>query len=159
MVEHQQPGPAGGAPAISPGRCRERGTERVGYVLSQGRLQDLLIEVEAGIDEVVSATRDRMDALLGAVSSVATDLDLDATLRRIVLAAMDLVDARYGALGVLGPGGELSRFLTVGIDEATQDLIGPLPTAHGVLGVHRAIAGGQLAMMSDVRDAEYAGST
>ena len=116
-------------------RPRDRPGQRVGYVSSQGRLQDLLIQVEAGVDEVLSATRERMDALLGAVVSVATDLDLDGTLARIVQAAMDLVDARYGAVGVRGPGGELSRFLTVGIDEAAQQLIGPLPTGHGVLGV------------------------
>ena len=133
-VQHPQPGPAGRGQGRSPGLDGEPG-QRVGYLLSQSRVQDLLGEVETGIEEVVSATRDRMDALLGAVVSVATDLDLDSTLQRIVQAAMDLVDARYGALGVLGPGGELSRFLTAGIDEATKQRIGPLPTGLGVLGV------------------------
>jgi len=32
---------------------------------------------------------------------------------------VDLVDARYGALGVLGPSGGLSRFIHVRLDEAT----------------------------------------
>ncbi len=107
----------------------------VGYQLSHTRLQNLLIEVEAGVDEILSSTRDRMEALLDAVLSVSTGLDLDSTLRRIVQSAMSLVDARYGALGILDHQGTLSRFLPVGIDEATQDLIGPLPTGHGVLGV------------------------
>ena len=107
----------------------------VGYQLSQTRLQDLLIEVEAGVDDILSTTRDRMDGLLGAVLSISNGLDLDSTLRRIVRAAMDLVDARYGALGVLDDHGSLTRFLPVGIDDATQQLIGPLPTGHGVLGV------------------------
>jgi signal transduction histidine kinase len=48
---------------------------------------------------------------------------------------MDLVDARFGALGVLGPAGELTDFVNVGIDDATRELIGELPTGHGVLGV------------------------
>lgn len=76
-----------------------------------------------------------MDALLDAVLSVSTGLDLDQTLRRIVQAARELVDADYAALGVLDPSGMLSRFIAVGIDERTQDLIGPLPAGHGVLGI------------------------
>lgn len=60
---------------------------------------------------------------------------MDETLRQIVHAAVDLVDARYGALGVLGADGLLTEFVYVGIDDDTRELIGPLPTGHGVLGV------------------------
>ena len=56
-------------------------------------------------------------------------------MRRIVHAAIDLVDARYGALGVVDEGGMLSQFMHVGIDDETRERIGPLPTGHGVLGV------------------------
>ena len=73
---------------------------RVTAGLSQLRLRELLTEVQDRIDEIVS-TRDRMDGLLEAVLAVSTELELDATLRRIVQAAIELVDARYGALGVL----------------------------------------------------------
>jgi signal transduction histidine kinase len=111
------------------------GVARVGQTLTRSRLRELLVEVEAGIEDIVGSTRDRMDALLDAVQSVSSGLDLDATLRRIVQAAMELVDARYGALGVLDQHGMLSRFVPVGIDDATRELIGPLPTGHGVLGV------------------------
>ena len=39
-------------------------------------------------------------------------------LRRIIEAAVDLVDARYGALGVLDETGtRLAEFITVGIDD------------------------------------------
>ena len=41
--------------------------------------------------------------LFSAVVAVAAGLELGATLRRIVQSAVDLVDASYGALGVLGP--------------------------------------------------------
>jgi signal transduction histidine kinase len=90
--------------------------------------------VQGRIEEIVG-TRDRMDGLLEAVLAVSSELELDATLRRIVQAAIDLVDARYGALGVLAPNGMLSRFVYVGIDDETRELIGPLPAGHGVLGV------------------------
>jgi signal transduction histidine kinase len=108
---------------------------RVGAELSQARLSDLLGEVQQRIQDIVDSTRDRMDALLGSVFAVASGLDLDATLRKIVQAAMELADARYGALGVLGADGQLTDFIYIGIDDATRELIGDLPTGHGVLGV------------------------
>ena len=56
--------------------------------------------------------------LLDAVMAIGSDLDLAVTLRRIIEAATTLVDARYGALGVLDPSGAaLSEFITVGIDD------------------------------------------
>jgi two-component system sensor histidine kinase DevS len=73
--------------------------------------------------------------LFSAVVAVAAGLELGATLRRIVQAAVDLVDASYGALGVLGPDGELTQFVHVGIDQATQARIGDLPRGRGILGL------------------------
>ena len=74
--------------------------------------------------------------LLDAVLTVGSDLDLPAMLQRIVEAAVDLVDARYGALGVLDDSRtRLAQFLTVGIDEETHKAIGHLPEGHGILGL------------------------
>ena len=68
--------------------------------------------------------------------TVGTDLDLPAMLRRIVEAAVDLVDARYGALGVLDENGSrLAQFITVGLDDETYKAIGHLPEGHGILGL------------------------
>jgi hypothetical protein len=53
----------------------------------------------------------------------------------IVDAAMTLVDALDGALGVLGTEGGLSEFVAIGIDEETRKLIGPLPQGKGILGL------------------------
>jgi GAF domain-containing protein len=79
--------------------------------------------------------RHRLGELLRAVMTVGSDLDLDATLRRIVEAAVSLVDARYGALGVIDEAGTgLSQFITVGVDEVTHEAIGALPKGHGLLG-------------------------
>ena len=73
--------------------------------------------------------------LFSAVVAVAAGLELGATLRRIVQAAVDLVDATYGALGVLGPDGRLTEFVHVGVDQATQGEIGELPQGRGILGL------------------------
>jgi signal transduction histidine kinase len=74
--------------------------------------------------------------LLDAVLSVGSDLDLPAMLRRIVEAAVALVDARYGALGVLDDSHtRLAQFITVGIDDEARRAIGDLPEGHGILGL------------------------
>ena len=49
-------------------------------------------------------------------------------LRRIIESAVELVDATYGALGVLDETGtKLAQFITVGIDEKDHHKIGHLP--------------------------------
>jgi two-component system, NarL family, sensor histidine kinase DevS len=74
--------------------------------------------------------------LLDAVLVVGSDLELTAVLTRLVESAVDLVDARYGALGVLDDAGTgLARFITVGVDAATRARIGPPPKGLGILGL------------------------
>lgn len=74
--------------------------------------------------------------LLDAVMTVGSNLSLPLVLRRIVETATDLVDARYGALGVLDETrSRLAEFITVGIDEADARRIGHLPEGHGILGL------------------------
>ncbi|TFD54572.1 GAF domain-containing protein [Cryobacterium frigoriphilum] len=79
--------------------------------------------------------QERMRGLLAAVISVAEDLSLEAVLERVVSSACELVQARYGALGVIGGDNGLSHFITVGFDEETVKLVGDLPVGHGVLGL------------------------
>src|SRR3954471_17780104 len=98
------------------------------------RLDDLLAELQVRL-EAVLATRDRVHALLEAVVSIGSDLDLETVLRRIVEAATTLVDARYGALGVIGKGGRLVQFITVGVGEEEIARIGHWPHGHGILGL------------------------
>ena len=125
------------------------GVARLAETLSQLRLRELLGHVQDRIEEIVS-TSDRMDGLLEAVLAVSSGLELDATLRQIVRAAIDLVDARYGALGVLADDGSLSQFVYEGIDDATAQLIGPLPIGGGVLGV--VIEEGKPLRLDDIAD-------
>jgi signal transduction histidine kinase len=97
------------------------------------RLDTLLRELVDRAEDVLDV-EDRLHRLLDAVMSVASDLSLPDTLRRIVELAADLADARYAALGVLGPHGGLAEFHTVGIDAQTHARIGDLPRGHGILG-------------------------
>ena len=102
--------------------------------LSQLRLRELLMEVQDRVEQIVQG-RDRLDGLVEAMLVVTSGLELDETLRSIVHTAIELVDARYGALGVRGREHELVEFIYEGVDEATREQIGHLPEGRGVLGV------------------------
>jgi len=97
------------------------------------RLTELLDEVRDRLS-AVARTQERVQGLLDAFLSVSTGLDLNTTLRRIVETAVGLVDARYGALGVLREGGGLAAFIHVGIDDDLAAIMGHLPEGKGVLG-------------------------
>jgi len=102
--------------------------------LSRVRLDELLQELLDRVGEV-AASRERLQALLDAVVGIGTDLDLHSTLERIVAAACRLTNARYGALGVIGPDRTLVEFITQGVSPEVQARIGDLPRGHGVLGL------------------------
>ncbi|NEE59885.1 histidine kinase, partial [Streptomyces sp. SID8455] len=108
-----------------------RGTQRAR--LPRLRLDELLDELQGRIDEV-RGTRDRLDGLLEAVLSVGRELALPQVLRGIVEAAVVLVDAEYGALGVIGDDQKLAEFLPIGISDEVRERIGGLPAGHGLLG-------------------------
>jgi signal transduction histidine kinase len=74
--------------------------------------------------------------LLDGVLTIGSELDLRTVLHTIIDTAADVVDAKYGALGVLDESGtRLLDFVTVGIDDAGRDAIGHLPEGHGILGL------------------------
>ncbi len=102
--------------------------------LSELRLRELLGEVQARVEQIIEE-RDRVDGLVEAMLAVTAGLDLDTTLRTIVHTAIELLDARYGALGIRGYDNELVEFIYEGIDETTREQIGHLPQGRGVLGL------------------------
>ena len=102
-------------------------------VLPQLRLDDLLAELQSRLGAVL-VTRDRVHALLEAVVAIGGNLDLGIVLRKIVEAAVPLVQARYGALGVVGDDGRLIEFIPVGLDEAQIAQIHHWPEGRGLLG-------------------------
>ncbi len=78
----------------------------------------------------------KLKALLDAVLVIESDLDLVSLLRQIVGSAAKLVEARYGALGVLDPASDgLSEFVHVGMQPTAVEDIGHLPEGHGILGL------------------------
>lgn len=105
------------------------------WSLSSLDLEDLFEELRARTGSARDA-QERLGSLLDAVVAVSSNLDLAEVLHRIVVSACDLVDATYGALGVLGPSGEeLVEFVTQGLTEDERAAIGPLPRGHGLLGM------------------------
>jgi two-component system, NarL family, sensor histidine kinase DevS len=82
----------------------------------------------------MSQQRDRKDALLEAGLTLASELSLPIVLQRIVDLAVQVTDARYGALGVIGGDGNLVEFVTTGISARQRREIGALPQGKGLLG-------------------------
>jgi signal transduction histidine kinase len=111
----------------------ERFSDEVARLLPQLRMDELLEELQIRL-AAVRSSRDRVGQLLEAVVGIGSGLDLERALTRIVQAATALVDARYGALGVIGADQRLIRFITVGLSEPEIAAIGPYPQGHGLLG-------------------------
>jgi len=104
-------------------------------ITRQEPLAELLRAVLTRVEDLV-AGEERVRSLLDAVSAIAGDLDLHATLERIVTAAAGLADAQYAALGVIDTTGEgLVDFITYGMSEQTVASIGAQPRGHGILGL------------------------
>ena len=96
---------------------------------------DLLDELRSRA-QASNRAQERLTALLDAVMAVTADLELSEVLTRIVRSACELVDAKYGAMGVLGPDREhLVEFVSRGLTKKEQEAIGDLPSGHGVLGL------------------------
>jgi signal transduction histidine kinase len=78
----------------------------------------------------------KLRRLMAAVLMITADVELGDLLRHLTEEARSLVDARYGALGVLNSSRtSLAEFVTVGLAEEQEQTIGPRPTGRGVLGV------------------------
>jgi signal transduction histidine kinase len=110
------------------------GEDRPAGMLPQLRLDELLGELQARLQAVLE-TRDRMRGLLEAVVAIGSGLELETMLRRIVEAAVDLVDAKYGALGVIGEDRQLAQFIPVGLTKAEIKQIHHWPEGRGLLGL------------------------
>ncbi len=120
--------------ASTPGaKPRVAGTGEVPPLLPNLLLDELVDELQVRLKAVVAA-RDRVNALFDAVVAVGANLDIEMVLRDIVDAAVTLVDARYGAIGVIGEGGRLAEFIPVGLSEEEVRSIHHWPEGRGLLG-------------------------
>lgn len=82
-----------------------------------------------------NAALQRQSALLKAGLEISSDLELPLVLQRIVDLAAQLTEARYAALGVIGPGGGINEFITTGVSQAERNAIGHIPVGKGILGL------------------------
>jgi signal transduction histidine kinase len=79
---------------------------------------------------------EKLRRLMAAILMVTGDIELPELLEHFIAEACALVEARYGALGVLNPTRTaLDQFLTVGLTDEEERQIGARPTGRGVLGL------------------------
>ena len=86
--------------------------------------------------------------------ALSSDLDLASLLQRVVDLSRDVTHARYGALAMLGEGGEITQFITSGLSQAERDRIGPLPKGRGLLGA--VIQSGETIRVDDIASHPHA---
>ena len=85
-------------------------------------------------ESALSARVQALDALVKAANSLASAQDIDTQLQEVLEVARMITNARYAALGILDPQkGELSRCLTIGLEETQARAIGALPVEGGIL--------------------------
>lgn len=78
---------------------------------------------------------ERYRALLNAGLEISSDLELPLVLQRIVDLAAHLTGAQYAALGVIGPAGGITEFVTSGVSQKQRQAIGHIPVGKGILGL------------------------
>ena len=108
---------------------------------AEGRAIAALHAASVGFRQAIENERSRLnlasqlEVVSRSVLAVTSELELNTVLRRIVDLAAELAGARYAALGIPGPDGELTSFLTSGMTEAEEGRIGHPPRGRGILGL------------------------
>lgn len=78
----------------------------------------------------------QLEALHEAALVLTTELDLGVVLQKVVDLSRKLVNARYGALGVLDPGGRrFEHFISSGLTDKERASMGEVPKGEGVFSV------------------------
>lgn len=95
---------------------------------------DFLREDSRGVQIKGEHSHTDMRSLHKATLSLYADLSLDGVLRRIVVAARELSNARYAALGILDEKGGLEIFITDGLSEEEIERIPHPPVGRGLIG-------------------------
>ncbi|GAB1514796.1 sensor histidine kinase [Actinophytocola sp. KF-1] len=121
---------------------------------AEARPLDGLFDLQARLTETAKS-RDRLQGLLDAVVAVGAGLELEGTLNRIVRTAVELVDARYGALGVVGPDQQelLTEFVYVGAEDDPRSgvvLENPHPTGQPADQPRRRVLGEPIRVRGEV---------
>lgn len=83
-----------------------------------------------------SPTQARLERLLSTSAALTTEMSLERVLQRVTDAAVELIGARFAAVGVLAQDGRtLETFTTAGMTAEERAAIGALPKGHGILGL------------------------
>ncbi|NIX56127.1 MAG: GAF domain-containing protein [candidate division Zixibacteria bacterium] len=110
------------------------------------------------LDERESEIKKRaaqLEALNNAGLSLITELDLRIVLQKVVDLSRELVDARFGALGVLDDGGEhFQQFITSGISDDKRFMIGAPPHGRGLF--RSMIEEGKPLLINNIQEQEDA---
>lgn len=102
------------------------------------RVQKRLFEQNrelATLNRLAEHRAEQLAALNDAAISLTSDLALSSVLQKVVDLSCQVAQARYGALGVLGPTGAIEQFITCGITAEERARIGSPPQGRGILGV------------------------
>jgi signal transduction histidine kinase len=84
----------------------------------------------------IRSQNERLEALHAATVALTTEHELRPVLQKVVDLSRQLINARYGALGILDEDGEkIDQFITSGVSPSTQSRIGHFPAGAGLLGV------------------------
>lgn len=108
---------------------------------AEERLNQALQSAVSGLEQFVDVHRSRVELasqleMVGnAVIAIASELDLELVLRRIVDLARDVAGAEYAAIGVPNERGGMDAFITAGLDAQREAAIGHPPRGLGVLGL------------------------
>lgn len=70
-------------------------------------------DLASAYESIGGDTEHRLRTLLDISNDLSRRLELPVLLRRVVEVAVDLLGARYGALGVIGPDYHLEQFIHV----------------------------------------------
>jgi signal transduction histidine kinase len=82
------------------------------------------------------STQARLERLLSSSVMLATEVSLERVLQKVAEIAVDIIGARYAALGVLAQDGRLlESFTTTGMTAEERKRIGAPPKGHGILGL------------------------
>jgi signal transduction histidine kinase len=80
--------------------------------------------------------QERLERLLRITVDLTSEISLDRVLQQVTDTALDLIGARYAAIGVMSPDGKtLESFTTSGMTPEERERIGPAPRGHGILGL------------------------
>jgi signal transduction histidine kinase len=83
-----------------------------------------------------ATTTERLELLVEGSAGLISEYSLAGVLQRVADLAIELIGARYSAVGILGTDGKtLDSFTTSGLSRAERGRLGSPPSGHGILGL------------------------